>query len=102
VARSAGELRSLYYLLQSLCALAQGWRLGPDYGCPELPKIERFNQLIASAEWRRIMLLREIDRRRAIFAQKVRGEIYRIETAESKTIEVESIAPTQAANENAA
>jgi hypothetical protein len=35
LARSAGELRSLYDLLQSLRSLAQGWRLGPDYGCPD-------------------------------------------------------------------
>jgi transposase len=33
VARSAGDLRSLYYLLQPFRSLATGWRLGPDYGC---------------------------------------------------------------------
>jgi hypothetical protein len=33
LARSAGELRSQYDLLQSLRALAAGWRVGPNHGC---------------------------------------------------------------------
>jgi hypothetical protein len=41
----------------------------------ELHKIERFNWLIANAEQRRDALLREIERRRAVFAQKVRGSV---------------------------
>ena len=36
----------------------------------ELDKLERFNRLIASAEWRRNATLREIERRRASFAEK--------------------------------
>ena len=54
----------------------------------ELEKIERFNRLIASAEWRRNALLREIDRRRASFAQKLR-EVAKIEDAEFNTIKNE-------------
>jgi hypothetical protein len=53
----------------------------------ELDKIESFNRLIASAEWRRNTLLREIERRRASFAQKLRNEVHKIEDAEFKTIE---------------
>jgi hypothetical protein len=68
----------------------------------ELEKIERFNRLIASAEWRRNTLLREIDRRRASFAQKVRSEIHRIEDAEFKTIEADTSAANQDAVEDAA
>jgi len=52
----------------------------------ELEKIERFNRLIASAEWRRNALLREIERRRASFAEKARREIPKIEAAEFETI----------------
>jgi hypothetical protein len=71
----------------------------------ELDKIERFNRLIASAEWRRNALLREIDRRRASFAQKVRSEVREIEDDEYKAIEVSRSGdavppPTAAANEN--
>ena len=63
----------------------------------ELEKIERFNRLIASAEWRRNALLREIDRRRASFAQKLRHEVTKIEEAEFNTIKVETM-PTGAAD----
>lgn len=52
----------------------------------DLDKIERFNRLIASAEWRRNALLREIERRRASFAEKVRREVPKIEEAEFETI----------------
>jgi len=52
----------------------------------ELEKIERFNRLIASAEWRRNALLREIERRRASFAEKSRREIPTIEAAEFEPI----------------
>lgn len=63
----------------------------------ELDKIERFHRLIASAEWRRNALLREIDRRRASFAQKLRSEVRNIEDAEYKAIEAD---PAATANEN--
>jgi hypothetical protein len=33
VARSAGELWPLHHLLQSLCSMAQGWRVGSAYEC---------------------------------------------------------------------
>jgi hypothetical protein len=68
----------------------------------ELDKIERFNRLIAGAEWRRNALLREIDRRRASFAQKLRSEVHKIEAAE--TIEpdtgVAAVTETETANAN--
>jgi hypothetical protein len=67
----------------------------------DLDKIERFNRLIASAEWRRNALLREIDRRRSSFAQKVRREIHKIEDAEFKTIEADTSVSTDPANQNA-
>ena len=64
----------------------------------DLDKIERFNRLIANAEWRRNALLREIDRRRAGFAQKVRSEIHKIEDADFKTIEADISVSTDTAN----
>ena len=60
----------------------------------ELDKIERYNRLSASAEWRRNALLREIDRRRMIFAKKLRCEINKIEDAEYETVEADAVAPT--------
>lgn len=48
----------------------------------ELDKIERFNRLVASAEWRRNAALREIDRHQTSFVQKLRSEIDKIEDAE--------------------
>jgi len=63
----------------------------------ELDKIERFNRLVASAEWRRNALLREIERRRAGFAQKLRNEIHKIENAE--TIDANTGGPTNAAKQ---
>ena len=55
----------------------------------ELDKLERFNRLIASAEWRRNATLREVERRRASFAEKLRHEVGKIEDAEFQTIEAE-------------
>jgi hypothetical protein len=50
-----------------------------------LDEIESFTRLIANAEWRRDALLREIDRRRASFAEKARGELKTLEgTVDSK------------------
>jgi len=60
----------------------------------ELDKIERFNRLIASAEARCNALLHEVERHRATFAQKLRGELHKIEDAEFQTIKANSIAPT--------
>jgi hypothetical protein len=65
----------------------------------ELDKIERFNRLIANAEWRRNALLREIERRRAGFAQKLRSEVHKIEIAE--TIDASTGKPTDTAPEKA-
>ena len=60
----------------------------------ELDKLERFNRLIASAEWRRNATLREIERRRASFAEKLRREVGKIEEAEFQTIEAGAEAET--------
>jgi len=64
----------------------------------ELDKIERFNRLIASAEARRNACLREIERHRAGFAQKLRSEIHKIEDAEFETVEANAVAPTVSYN----
>ncbi len=45
----------------------------------EIETVERFNRLIANAEGRRNGLLREIDRRRSLFAQRLRHEVQKIE-----------------------
>ena len=58
----------------------------------ELDKIERFNRLIASTEWRCNGLLREIDRRRATVAQKRHCEVRKIQNAEFETIEAIPVA----------
>jgi hypothetical protein len=60
----------------------------------ELDKIERFNCLIANAEWRCNALLREIERHRATIAQKLRSENHKIEDAEFETVEANDGAPT--------
>ena len=60
----------------------------------ELEKIERFNRLLASAEWRRNTVLREVDRRRSSFAEKLRREIPKIEATECKFIEADITAGT--------
>jgi hypothetical protein len=60
----------------------------------ELDKIERFNRLIASAEWRCNALLHEIERHRATIAQKRRNEVRKIENAEFETVEANAVAPT--------
>ena len=44
-----------------------------------LDDLERFNRLISSAQWRRDALLREIDRRRASFAQRAREELHTLD-----------------------
>jgi hypothetical protein len=60
----------------------------------ELDKIERFNRLIASAEWRCNALLHEIERHRATIAQKRRNEVRKIEDAEFETVDANPVAPT--------
>jgi hypothetical protein len=61
----------------------------------ELDKIERFNRLIASTEWRCNALLREIDRHRASIAQKRHCEVRKIQDAEFETVEANPVAPTR-------
>jgi hypothetical protein len=68
----------------------------------QLEKIGHFNRLIANAEARRNSLLREIERRRATFRQKLRSEVHKIEDGSVQTVESTTIVPTAAANENAA
>ena len=68
----------------------------------ELDKIERFNRLIASAEWRRNALLREIEHHRAALAQRQRAEIHKIENAEFETVKTNAVAPTVVCNKIAA
>lgn len=65
----------------------------------ELDKIERFNRLIASAEGRRNVLLREIEHHRAPFAQRLRAEIHKIENAEFETVKTNAVAPTVVGNQ---
>ena len=50
-------------------------------------KIEGLDRLTAIAEARRNAILREIDRRRAAFAQAFRDKMQDVEDAEFKTIE---------------
>ena len=53
----------------------------------ELANIERINQLMASAEARRDAALQSIQRRKAAFAESLRGALQNIEDAEFETIE---------------
>jgi hypothetical protein len=53
----------------------------------QINSIERIDRSITIAEGRRTAVLREIDRRRATFAQTLRGKIHEIEDAEFETIE---------------
>ena len=52
----------------------------------QINSIERIDRSITIAEGRRNAVLREIDRRRATFAQTLRGKIHEIEDAEFETI----------------
>src|SRR5262249_11149110 len=65
-------------------------------------KIEGLDRLTAVAEVRRNAVLREIDRRRAAFAQRLRNRIRDVEDAEFQTIEPESTTPNNAVTKNAA
>jgi hypothetical protein len=62
----------------------------------ELANVERFNRLIASTEWRRNALLREIECRRAGFGRKLRHEVDQIEEGEFKAGERQPPAPAKA------
>ena len=64
--------------------------------------IERIDRLTMILEGRRNSVLREIDRRRASFAQMLRGTVKEIEDAEFETVEPKTIAVKNAANKNAA
>ena len=64
----------------------------------ELANVERFNRLIASTEWRRNALLREIECRRADFGRKLRHEVDQIEAAEFKAVERQPPAPAEPAH----
>jgi hypothetical protein len=55
-----------------------------------LDAIERIEQLTALAEARRIAALREIDRRRDVFAQRLRQAVRQVEDAEYKELEQHS------------
>jgi hypothetical protein len=68
----------------------------------ELSRIERVDRLITVAEDRRNSVLREIERRRAMFAQSLRSGIQKVEDAEFKVIESQAIPQTNKANKNAA
>ena len=64
----------------------------------EITNVERFNRLIASAEWRRNALLREIENRRAGFGRKLRHEVEQIEHAEIKAVERQPPTPAEPAH----
>jgi len=66
----------------------------------ELNSIERIDQLITVAESRRNSVFREIERRRATFAQLLRNRVEDVQDAEFETIEPKSI--SQNKNKNAA
>lgn len=59
--------------------------------------VDRIEQMIATSEWRRNATLREIDRRRANFAQRMRSAMQKIEDAEFETIEHEASPKTETA-----
>jgi len=67
-----------------------------------LDKVESFNRLTASAQWRRDTLLREISRHRASFAQKARDNLPKIEDAEFETIEPDAVPAAEAGQKVAA
>ena len=67
----------------------------------ELDKIERIDRLITVAESRRNSVFREIERRRATFAQLLRDKVQDVQDAEFETIEPKSISQNNK-NKNAA
>jgi len=67
-----------------------------------LDDIERIDRLIAISESRRNAILREIDRRRAPFAQILRSTVRNIEATEFETVKPKAIEQNTAAGKNAA
>ena len=67
-----------------------------------LESIERIERLVTIAEGRRNAILREIDRRRANFAQMLRSSVKEIEDAEFDTVKPKTIALKNATDKNAA
>ena len=68
----------------------------------QFEEIEGFNRLIANFESRRNAILREIDRRRALFAQVLRSTVREIEATEFETVKPNAIVQKTATNMNAA
>jgi hypothetical protein len=68
----------------------------------KLESIERLDRLITIAEGRRNAVLREIDRRRANFAQALRGAIFQIEDAQSQAVAPKTISAKGVTDKNAA
>jgi hypothetical protein len=62
-----------------------------------IAEIERIERMIASAEVRRSLVLREIERHRAGFAQNLRRTIENVEEAELKLIAPEEISEREPA-----
>jgi hypothetical protein len=67
----------------------------------QIDSIERIERSITT-EGSRNAVLREIDRRRATFAQTLRGKIHEIEDAEFETLQPKAITPNDATTKNAA
>jgi len=55
-----------------------------------LHDIERIDHLISIAEQRRNAVVHEMDRRRAVFAQRMREKLHEIEDADFQTIETKA------------
>jgi hypothetical protein len=60
----------------------------------EFAAVERIDRCITIVEGRRNGILREIDRRRAVFAQALRNKVQEVEDAEFETIEPKAIVST--------
>jgi hypothetical protein len=59
----------------------------------QINPIERIDRLITISEGRRNAVLREIERHRASFAQRLGETLHNVEDVESETIETKAIAP---------
>ena len=67
-----------------------------------LDDIERMDRLIAVSEGHRNALLREIDRRRAPFAQTLRSTVREIEATAFETVRSKAIEQNTVADKNSA
>jgi hypothetical protein len=56
----------------------------------KLDHIERIDRMIATAEGRRNVILREVDRHRTAWGQNLRQAVQQIEAAEIKVIDAQS------------